>query len=312
MEELKVTNLENEVAEVPTTGVEVTVGIEPVEGKDCRFKFTFTVKNYDAQKKAKLGKFFFRMPRNTFDNFGDFDPNDDELKLNGSEKMWTFGELDPQEEKTVSFEADYVGEDTGSILALYDMKYKYKYDGQSVTWKEIADKMLNVGDCGVEPPVETDCCEECPTCNEYTVEPCEHKIAEEPIAVAIQSRGRRLSVHLAAEMACHDKTVNVGVFLYEVTYDASGNEHESPYAYKVVQLPPRACECANGGSCQCGCDDRACNCVDFEIADDEGTACTTRTFRVKTKAHHVLNEDMLACPCTNGGCSECEEEREEA
>lgn len=31
---------------------------------------------------------------------------------------------------------------------------------------------------GVEPPVEPDCCEECPTCNEYTVEPCEHKIAQ--------------------------------------------------------------------------------------------------------------------------------------
>lgn len=318
MEELKVISLEDErldlpeVEEVPTTGVEVTVGIEPVEGENCRFKFTFTAKNYDDQKTARLGKLFFRMPPNTFENFGDFDPNDDELKLNGTEKMWTFGELGSGEEKTVSFEADYVGEATGNILALYDMKYKYKYDGQSVTWKTIEDKMLNVGDCGVEPPVEHACCEECPTCNEYTVEPCEHKIAEAPIAVAIQSRGRRLSVQLDLEMACHDKAVNVGVFLYEVTYDDAGNEYESPYAYKVVQLPPGDCECANGGSCQCGCDTRSCNCVDFEIADDESTACTTRIFRVKTKANYVSDQDMLACPCTNGGCSECEEEGEEA
>ena len=225
--------------------------------------------------------------------------------------MWTFGELDPGQEKTVSFEADYVGEAIGDILALYDMKYKYKYDGQSVTWKTIEDKRLDVGDCGGEPPVEHACCEECPTCNEYTVEPCEHKIAEAPIAVAIQSRGRRLSVQLGLEMACHDKAVNVGVFLYEVTYDEFGNDYESPYAYKVVQLPPGDCECANGGSCQCGCDTRSCNCVDFEIADDESTACTTRIFRVKTKANYVSNQDMLACPCTNGGCSQCEAEEAE-
>ena len=314
MEELKVISLEDErldLPEVPTTGVEVTVGIEPVEGEKCRFKFIFKAKNYDDKKTARLGKFFFRMPPNIFGNFGGYGP-DDELKLNGNEKMWTFGELDPEEEKIVSFEADYVGEATDDILALYDMKYKYKYDRQSVTWKTIEDKRLDVGECGVEPPVEHACCEECPTCNEYTVEPCEHKIAQEPIAVAIQSRGRRLSVQLDLEMACHDKAVNVGVFLYEVTYDGFGNEYESPYAYKVVQLPPRDCECANGGSCQCGCDTRSCNCVDFEIADDESTACETRTFRVKTKANYVSDQDMLACPCTNGGCSECEEEGEEA
>ena len=242
--------------------------------------------------------------------FGGYGP-DDELKLNGNEKMWTFGELDPEEEKIVSFEADYVGEATDDILALYDMKYKYKYDRQSVTWKTIEDRRLDVGECGVEPPVEHACCEECPTCNEYTVEPCEHKIAQEPIAVAIQSRGRRLSVQLDLEMACHDKAVNVGVFLYEVTYDGFGNEYESPYAYKVVQLPPRDCECANGGSCQCGCGTRSCNCVDFEIADDESTACETRKFRVKTKANYVSNQDMLACPCTNGGCPWCEAEEAE-
>ena len=226
--------------------------------------------------------------------------------------MWTFGQLAPGEEKMVSFEADYVGEDTGSILALYDMKYKYKYDGQSVTWKTIADKMLNVGDCGVEPPVEHDCCEECPTCNEYTVEPCEHKVVEDPIAVAIQSKGRRLSVNLDLQGACHDKAVNVGVFLYEVTYDEAGHEHETPYAYKVVQLPAGDCECANGGMCQCDCDDRACNCVDFEIADNDSTACVARTFRVKTKANYVLDEDTPICSCTNGECHECEEEGEEA
>ena len=127
MEELKVISLEDErldLPEVPTTGVEVTVGIEPVEGEKCRFKFTFTAKNYDDKKTARLGKFFFRMPPNTFDNFGGYVP-DDELKLNGTEKMWTFGELDPEEEKIVSFEADYVGEAAGDILALDGMKYKY-------------------------------------------------------------------------------------------------------------------------------------------------------------------------------------------
>ena len=317
MEELKVISLEDErldlpeVAEVLTTGVVVTVDIQRVAGEKCRFKFTFTAKNYDAQKTARLGKFFFRMPPNTFEHFGNFVPNDDDLKLNGTEKMWTFGELDPEEEKTVSFEADYVGEAAGDILALDGMKYKYKYDKQGVTWGTIENKMLDVGDCGVEPPVEHDCCEECPTCNQYTVEPCEHKIAEEPIPVAIQSRGRRLSVHLDPEMACPNKTLNVGVFLYEVKNPGTADEYEIPYAYKVVQLPPRDCECANGGSCHCGCDDRSCNCVDFEIADDEGTACETRTFRVKTKANYVLNEDMLACPCTNGGCPQCEAEEAE-
>ena len=139
MEELKVISLEDErldlpeVEEVLTTGVVVTVDIQPVEEKDCRFKFTFTAKNYDTQKTAKLGKFFFRMPPNTFDHFGGYGPDDD-LKLNGTEKMWTFGELGSGEEKTVSFEADYVGQDTGIILALDGMKYKYKYDKQSVTW----------------------------------------------------------------------------------------------------------------------------------------------------------------------------------
>ena len=317
MEELKVISLEDERLELPeveevlTTGVVVTVGIEPVEEKDCRFKFTFTAKNYDAQNTAKLGKFFFRMPPNTFTNFGDFVPNDNDLKLNGTEKMWTFGELGSGEEKTVSFEADYVGQDTGIILALDGMKYKYKYDKQSVTWGTIQDKRLDVGECGGEPPVEQDCCEECPTCNEYTVEPCEHKIAEEPIPVVIQSRGRRLSVHLAPEMACPNKTLNVGVFLYEVKNPGTTAEYEIPYAYKVVQLPPRDCECENGGSCQCGCDTRSCNCVDFEIADDESTACETRTFRVKTKANYVSDQDMFACPCTNGGCPQCEAEEAE-
>ena len=43
----------------------------------------------------------------------------------------------------------------------------------------------------------------------------------------------------------------------------------------------------------------------------EGTACEIRTFRVKTKANYVLNEDMLACPCTNGGCPQCEAEEAE-
>ena len=64
MEELKVISLEDErldLPEVPTTGVEVTVDIQRVEGENCRFKFTFTAKNYDAQKTARLGKFFFRM-----------------------------------------------------------------------------------------------------------------------------------------------------------------------------------------------------------------------------------------------------------
>ena len=71
-EELKVISLEDErldLPEVPTTGVEVTVGIEPVEGEKCRFKFIFKAKNYDDKKTARLGKFFFRMPPNSFGNF---------------------------------------------------------------------------------------------------------------------------------------------------------------------------------------------------------------------------------------------------
>lgn len=262
-------------------------------GETCKYKFTFTATK-NGTSNITNGEVSFKLNNLFLDPVAD-DPIDgvfDPLGIDPIESIWKYGNLGGvgnPDSKTASFTALYTGA-AGTITVLTEVTSTGNHDGGGEFIQTIDVPEKDVVKC------EVPCCEGCGTCNEYTLDPCEHKVAETPIPVQIQSKGRRLTVNLDSECACSDKPINVGVLLYEVI---EGLEHL--YAYKVVRLGPGSDYCPSTSD---KCDSRQCNCVEFEINDDAATECKQRTFRVKTKAHHVIEADPQTCSCS-GRCLAC-------
>ncbi len=244
-----------------------------VVNSDCNYTFYLTVKNFGAI----TGGFIRFILATGFENPVTSDPA---LTFNTvtREVRWNFGNLTAADTKSVTFTSEYSGPLGVTI-----------YTGLAGGYIGRTFPVTTTGETTTANCTTAECCEDCNDDDfvDFPTTSCQD-IAEDTVTPEILQKGRMLFVHLNLPTTCNTRDVNVGVFVNEVLETG-----EVAVAHRVIRRTAAGC------TGECG-EDKSCNCVKFMIHDTAETACRDRTFRVRTVAHYVDQEDTQHCKC--GDC----------
>nr|WP_303244136.1 hypothetical protein [uncultured Cellulosilyticum sp.] len=291
MNENNLTNVTalNDESEAIVPAVSASVNLVP--GSNCQYQFTFTV---TAAQHSSIsdGQLDFTLAPG-FAAPTDITPASSSLSYVAAtgKGSWDFGSLITTRTKTLTFKSLYTGNANVAIFATKLTVY-YVVNGETKSSDIIQPSTKTANTC---PTSTSTCCETCNNDYEEAVidSSCEDYV-EQTVTPTLLSYGRRLAVHLDMPPVCQKKDINVGIFVTELQSDGVT---EVPFAHKIIRLPATA----TGNSCA---NDRDCHCVNFMIDDTAATACAARTFRIRTIAHYVDNNDVQQCQCDTCPTSE--------
>ncbi len=255
-----------------------TADVDDVAGDDCLFLFTLTVRR--GHNPISGGTFTFTLAKG-FTVLTDKTPANAVLTFDATTGvgLWTFGALNSMtQSRTLTFKSRYTGV---AGVSIYESAQATATGGTNIA--------TTISNDTTEDCEKNDCCDDCD--DDYTdlvTTPCNDSV-EATVSPTILTKGRMLFVTLNTPPVCHMKDINIGVFVTEVHEDGS----ETAFAHRIIRRS------ASGQTRDC-VDDRSCNCVQFMVDDDETTACTNRTFRVRTVSHFVDQPtDTHQCQCGN-------------
>lgn len=270
----------------------------PITGNPCRYLFTFTLTK--GKKNIKSGNITFILRDGVSAPTEITPPNDNspstppQLKFSknidgvGKEYTWSLPAL--SESKAFSFKADFSGAVNQALMS-GQLSWSVYYTDNEFSGIQHVNTDVKAATACPMPPTGKPCCEGCSYktvqltgCDDYEeVNYADNELVFTP-------RGRKISVNLNLPAVCDKKDVVIGVYLTEVQQNGT----EKAYAHRVI----RRTAGGTSGSCV---DNRDCNCVDFFIYDETACSTTTRTFRVRTKAHQLDNDyttaDNCSCNC---------------
>lgn len=279
---------------IPPIQPGLTVNVSLVSGSSCQYQFTITVIPADVDPSESHpitdGRVEFTLAAGFADPTnvspaGSLTYNTD-ASTGLSFGSWDFQSLANRQPKTLTFRSVYTGASGVTIFA-DDLTLEYEAGSNEYSTTIAAPTTTTANTCPT-PPVTTTCCESCNEgFDEAVINSACDDYVEKTVTPSIDSYGRRLAVNLNMPPVCEPKDVLVGVFVTELQEDGVT---EVPFAHKITRLSSNS----SGTGCA---DTRNCSCLNFLIDDDTTTACTSRTFRIRTLAHYADNDGVQTCQC---------------
>lgn len=242
---------------------ELKVSVQPVE--NCIYQLIFTATN---TSNATINNILINYQLNTTDFVWVTPP--------ASTTQWNVGTLTtnaPGKSKTQSATIRFIGTTTGlkTIFANITASPAEAFTG-------IRSLSTTVNNICVSPP----CCEKCPVPVPVDFVSCEQSETA-TVTAEIDSDGREIKVKVQLTNVCKNKTVVVGLELFEGMITDPNPVRK---ALKVIQLTR-----TTGDN---GCAPFECDCLTFFIP---GPMCSEQHFFIKAQAHYY-NAPPSNCSCT--------------